>query len=545
MLVALPFFYSCKGMYDNIEEYTGEKVYPAKFDTIVGHIGYERVEIDLMKAGRISSKDMNLGKATKTVIEYENKQIIIDSLVSWVNIKDLNAAKLYRIKVYTMDEYGNKSVPLETAIIPFTEADLASLVVQSPRILSSPTSSVLDWPSGLSSILLDYKNLSYSYTDASGKEQKGQRGANPRIFLANLPPGQAVAVNINYSIIPKVNGTAILDSIRFEQRLTINTPTSSTAFIPTEAATLTKNGISEFTADAVANTRKLVFPVHTISLQDLFYFPKVEEVDLTGGDLFSMTTIAYNRNGVNKIIGGGPIMPFARRVGNMSTSNAQFLIDMLELGIIKKVKYIPNSMGIDHLLAPFVASGIVELVSLPAEQLIPFNFLIDGLLQDNAWKLDLETVSPNYPVGANLTNVIKGTLRGRSASLIFTLPKEYEFNVATYKFLKFKVYAPNKSSFDGIYAPYQMIWPRFMNYLWAFNTESTFGQQYWDANKDLYKINDRDLEKWTEISVDLANMQDKHNRVIVINIGGEPSLTFSPTKDISYYFANFRFSKTK
>src|SRR3546814_15529128 len=60
------FLASCDGMYDTLEEYSGEVVYPAKYDTIVGHIGYERVEIDLMKAGRIPSSDIMMGKAVKT-----------------------------------------------------------------------------------------------------------------------------------------------------------------------------------------------------------------------------------------------------------------------------------------------------------------------------------------------------------------------------------------------------------------------------------------------------------------------------------------------
>src|SRR3546814_4036495 len=80
-------------MYDTLEEYSGEVVYPAKYDTIVGHIGYERVEIDLMKAGRIPSSEIMMGKAVKTVIEYEDQVITLDSLVSWVNITGLTRSE--------------------------------------------------------------------------------------------------------------------------------------------------------------------------------------------------------------------------------------------------------------------------------------------------------------------------------------------------------------------------------------------------------------------------------------------------------------------
>lgn len=102
----------CKGMYDNLEKYAKEDIYPAKYDTIIGQVGYERVEIDLLKAGRIPSSKIYMGKAKKTVVEYDDKRIVIDSVVSWVNITGLTVSKLYRFKVYTEDEYGNRSVPL-------------------------------------------------------------------------------------------------------------------------------------------------------------------------------------------------------------------------------------------------------------------------------------------------------------------------------------------------------------------------------------------------------------------------------------------------
>src|SRR5690606_19725457 len=119
-LVAVILTASCEGMHDSLESYSGEIVYPAKYDTIVGHIGYERVEIDLMKAGRVPSSQIRLGKAQKTVVEYDDEVLVIDELVSWVNITGLQQPKLYRFRIYTIDEYGNKSVPQEIALIPFT-----------------------------------------------------------------------------------------------------------------------------------------------------------------------------------------------------------------------------------------------------------------------------------------------------------------------------------------------------------------------------------------------------------------------------------------
>lgn len=542
-LIAVILTASCEGMHDSLESYSGEIVYPAKYDTIVGHIGYERVEIDLMKAGRIPSSQIRLGKAQKTVVEYDDQVMVIDELVSWVNITGLNQSKLYRFLVYTIDEYGNKSVPQEIALIPFTASDVASLAVNSPRVLMSPSAAAIDWPNGLSSVLFDYQGLSYTYTDRDGVAREGERGQDSRFFIANLAPGEQTTVNVKYQVVPKINNTPILDPVIIEKPLQLNVPTGSAPFVPVERGVLEANGISVFTSDGVSQVEKLVYPLHANSLQDMFYFANLKEIDLTGGDLFDMTTLHYDRNGVQSTVGGGDFPPFVRKVGTIPSSNAQTLKDMLESGLLQKVRYIPNSLGLDALLAPYVETGVVELVDLPAEVLISPKFFVNGVVQAGAWRTDIVFPATDAPSGAGLENVLKATVRAKDASFVFALPPEYQFNVHEYRYLKFKVYAPQKSIFDGVYAPYQRLWPRFMNYMWAFSNESSFGQEYWAPSADQFRIPDASLQTWTDVTIDLSDALNRHNRIIVMNIGGEPSLTFDPPADIVYYFANFRFAK--
>lgn len=536
--------YSCKGMYDNIEPYSDEIVYPAKYDTIVSKIGFERVELNLMKAGRIPSGQISMGKSQKTIIEYDDQQIVIDSLVSWVNVRNLTQSKLYRIRVYTIDQFNNKSVPQVIAVIPYTQSDVNNLVVSSPRILTSPNAVVIDWTTSLSNILLNFNSLEYKYVDKDGTEISGVKKANPRIFAANLNAGQVFNLQINYNVVPKINGVAILDSVQLTVPLTINMPTGGSTFNPVEREVLEANGVTTFTADAISSYRKLTFPIHTNTLQDLFYFANIEELDLTGGTMFDLKTINYNRNGIVKTLGGGDYLPFIRKVTQITDANAQTMVDLLNLGLIKKVKYVPHSLGIDHLLAPFESTGAIEYVTTPNESLIPMNFFIDGKIQDaTAWALDIENPVTSYPAGSNIVNPFKVTMRGRNGTFIFTLPKEYRFNVPEYRYLKFKVYMPSKSVLSGTYSPYQRLWPRIMNNLWAFGSETTFGQETMSTSANDYFIPDSELEKWTDVTVDLSASVNSHNRVIALNIGGEPSLTFAPDVDMVYYFSNFRFSK--
>ena len=537
---------SCnKGMYDNIEKFGEEKVYPAKFDTISGKIGFERVEIDLMKAGRIPSNQIYLGKASKTIVEYDKERITIDSVVSWINIPNLKLSKLYRFRVYTQDEFGNKSVPQEIALIPYTKSELTTIAVQSPRIFASPTTAVLDWANNISSILLTYCDLSFSYVDQTGQKHEGTRAENPRIFAGNLKTGDEINVDVDYRVVPKVNGIEILDTVILKQEVSFYMPSASTTFLPAEADILRKNGVITFNAAGVANIKKLTFPIHTQSLQDLFYFSNLDEIDLTGGTLFEMTTVNYNNNGITASIGGGPFLPYVRRSGNMADANAQFLVDLLENKMVKKVKYIPHSLGIDHLIQPYIESGLVTLVNTENEPELPLSSLITGQLQATNWKIDLVKNPSSYPAGNNLKNVIQVIPRDRAASFIFKIPLEYQFNSDLYPYLNFKVFAPDKSHFPGVYDNFRAIWPRFMNRLWAFPSESPYGQELWQPGKTDNKLTDSQLGKWVDMKIDLSLMKNKHNRVIVINIGGEPAITggYKPAKDIVYYFANFRLSK--
>lgn len=91
----------------------------------------------------------------------------------------------------------------------------------------------------------------------------------------------------------------------------------------------------------------VVVPKDTLEFTLVGYQPilkavgNLDEVELTGGDLFQMKTISYNRNGIVATLGGGSFDPFARRVGDMPEVNAQFLVDLLANNLVKKVKYIP------------------------------------------------------------------------------------------------------------------------------------------------------------------------------------------------------------
>jgi hypothetical protein len=217
--------YSCTDIYDNVKEYAVEEiVYPAHFDTIYGSIGFERVEIDLCQAGRIPASKMKLGKAKKTIVEFSKNgvdtAIVIDSVCSWLNIKGLTLPNIYRFKIYTADEFGDKSIPQEIALVPFTKDDLKSLSLPDPTVVSSTTSAQVQWKSSLSSDMCDVLGWEYSYVDRAGDTIRGS-GENdtPSFFIENVAPNSPVEVNILATIFPKINGTRVADSINDRVRI--------------------------------------------------------------------------------------------------------------------------------------------------------------------------------------------------------------------------------------------------------------------------------------------------------------------------------------
>jgi hypothetical protein len=221
-------FGACSDIYDNIKEFSLEEiVYSAHFDTIFATPGYKRVEIDLLQEGRLPPSMMKLGKAEKTIVEYDTIVKVFDSVCSWVNIDSLTLPKLYRFKVYTANSEGAKSVPLEVALTPYTEVDRQALKVPSPTLSTVSSFVVVRWEGGLNSTLMDFLSLSYSYTDKEGVIRTGT-SRNAQFFVTNIAADAEVMVDVRYWVIPKLNGQRILDSVWFDQSMEVSMAAGTT-----------------------------------------------------------------------------------------------------------------------------------------------------------------------------------------------------------------------------------------------------------------------------------------------------------------------------
>jgi hypothetical protein len=310
-----------------------------------------------------------------------------------------------------------------------------------------------------------------------------------------------------------------------------------------EAGILAANGVTAPTDALLDGTRSLTYPLTANSLSDLVYFPNLKTLDLTGSANMPLTSLIYNRNNVVNTVGGGEWSPCIRKIKNIE-DGAATLVALLESGSLEKVRYSPHSMGLDNLLAPYVQSGKVELETLPDEVLMPNQFNLDGVVQDASFTVDITYPATDAPNAAGLSEIYKVVVMRNAASVVFALPLEYKFNVEEYPYLKLKVYSPAATVFSGAYAPYQRLWFRFMNYMWAFSQYNLgAGQQSWATGVDEYRIPDDKLETWYDITVDMSGALNTYNSNIIINIGSEAGPSPWEPPYIRYYFANIRFSK--
>ena len=163
-----------------------------------------------------------MGKETRTIIEYDTVSLRFDSLFSWINITGLSQPKLYRFKIYTADDsFTDRSTPLEIAIAPYTSFDKDALAVPTPSMTTKSDFLVVGWNGGLTSEIMEFRGLTYSYTDKNGTPVTNTKWWNPEFYLTGLEKGKETAVNVRYWVIPKLDGQNILDSLYFDQSMDV------------------------------------------------------------------------------------------------------------------------------------------------------------------------------------------------------------------------------------------------------------------------------------------------------------------------------------
>ncbi|MDR2039258.1 MAG: hypothetical protein LBQ60_15150 [Bacteroidales bacterium] len=603
-------------IYDSIKDFSEkEEIYPAAFDTIYGRVGFERVEIDLRKDGRIPASKIIMGRAQKTIVTYDTdtpdpKEIVIDSVCSYVNVTNLTEPRLYRFLIYTEDQYGYRSTPQEISLVPYTsyDRDVLSEGILNPNASIASSAILLEWPTGLHTIMMEYHGLICRYTDADGKSEADTLLNSPRVYASNLPSGQEVTFDMTYRVLPILDdGRELLDTINVERPYVVQMPTPDQPFVPTELNTLRGNGINVFTLEEADKVTELVYPMNMTTFADLFFFNKVHTLDLTGKGLpGTLEVLDYGRNGVTSRVGGGAWQEFMMPVDqpakiNAATGNApeslQTLKDAIESGQITTIRYIEKTMGtaFDTFLEPYVGTVVTKIPNsdpfFPDRVFIEPQFFANGWVQADAWDMNLshsgnflprpgytdisrwnlpntgedvvngETV--NLQLGQLIQNdgknIYRCVIKQKNATFIFALPRQWRFDNQRYPYVKFKMFigckkevVTNNAGANQVgWDIFRLPWIRPMNSLWGYPQNSDYTQQSWDAGKQA-KMGDAEIQtSWHEYTIDMrandgGDNSQRRNRVYAVNIGGEGSATFAYTsaKEVVVYIADFRLCKT-
>lgn len=216
---------SCnEDVYDNIKKMVdSETVYPAGYELpyVKTSGGMERVEIDLCES-RVPESELFLPRAVRTVVEYGGKRDIFEPARSWVNITGLTVPQLYRFKIYTEDEWGDRSKPVEITGKPFTESDKNAYVIL-PTATAFASRAVVNCPTS-PNLLYRYHSIKYSYTDKDGVVQSGE-SPTPNFTITRLANGQTTQLNLSYHlVIPGVIDTVVINNVLEINTLLVDVP---------------------------------------------------------------------------------------------------------------------------------------------------------------------------------------------------------------------------------------------------------------------------------------------------------------------------------
>jgi hypothetical protein len=522
----------------------GEGVYTARVDSVQAFSGINKVQFVwwIKSDPRITKTEISWYQGNDKIV----REISLNRTQNGNEMKTLleNIPEgTYYFEFVTTDDEGSRSVSLGKTVeiygqryaetLPSRSLSTLGATISNDRVLTLNWVNLVNW---------DIISTKVRYTDRSDP-------AHPRLdsvivdnySMQTVLPGK-IALE-PYSIASTFKLSGGIDTIEAVAKL----------YYPPvdEASMLSANGIVTYSVEAANAITSLNYPLYVSSFKDLIYFPNVTELDLTGIS-YPLLTTTYSRSGYSMTVGGGDWVPFMRKFNAVSTANAQVLLNLLASGQVTNVKYVPHSLGIDGSLAPYITSGVVELIDLPNEVLVPHKFFMETYMQDANFLADIVFPSASYPAGTGLQNVYKLTVIGKKSALIFNIPLRYQLNIEEYKYFKFKMYAPPESAFDGeyngsLYSPYKRLRMRVMNFLWSMDS-GLYGegdnQNYWDSS--IITLDATNYEQWVDVTLDFSTRTANRDKAFYFDIGCEAfgqDYVEETKRDLVFYFANIRFSK--
>lgn len=157
-------FVSCESMDENYKQYLQEYNYSGKIQNLRCYLGYQRVAL-----AWDNPKDQ---KSKKILIEYgaDQMQKEYETLVDTVVIENLDAGTGYEFTVYTLDNAGNRSVPVSITALPVTKDMVDNLVPPTCTYTKVGDTPAIHWVT-LSAVSMSFckeSRIEYSVTATDG-----------------------------------------------------------------------------------------------------------------------------------------------------------------------------------------------------------------------------------------------------------------------------------------------------------------------------------------------------------------------------------------
>jgi hypothetical protein len=476
---------------------------------------------------------------------------------------------LYTFSAYTVDGQGNKSITVESnPVNVLGSIYVASLSARGIAKTEMQTGGIfkITWqepPANSLYTVLTYKDFSESETGVTRVDT---------IENPNARPGQIITQTSECSGLTRLETF----SVQTFYQTGLDVAPATGYYYPTvfEKEILESNGLTELTSAKAGDIRKLAYPlgIETWTLQDLYYFPNLTELDLTPGTTDDIPTLEYVRSYTSaygnvvttytKTVGGGSWPYFAG--GYTADLNKNIIKDLLESGQLTKVKYTRNSYpGLDAVLEPYTDRVEWIPAALPEEGLmLTDNFLLDYVVENQDRTATVENSDdPTYVPAAiaakrgdiKLRNVYRVGLSKTNSTVAFSLPLDVQFSLNPYGTLTADVYIQqdNNDSQDyewikgySRYSAYKTVKVTAQTELSNFSGHSPYSNP--GGNTVNATFPEDQLGTWQRLSWNLGGLSAGHVRVISLQLGadGAPAPTDLPSgKTLTYYFANLRFVK--
>ena len=143
------FLIACDKMEDNYKQYLGEYNYSGKIDSLRVYSGFERVVL-----AWDNPKDQ---KSKKIRVIYGPDSLVkdYDQLVDSISIDNLNEGTGYEFIVYTLDAYGNLSVPTSITAFPVSKSIVEALTPPTAVVQAIGPDQYISLV-GLSNVLMEF-----------------------------------------------------------------------------------------------------------------------------------------------------------------------------------------------------------------------------------------------------------------------------------------------------------------------------------------------------------------------------------------------------